>query len=160
MKKDNTKAPAQQEESPAQQNPYVLINDISKLFGLYVARATERAGIAYGYRKLLMCLAHGEEIPQLRLVEEANLTPATVSSSMAKLEAAGIVDRRLDPKDKRKYYVQLTAKGRMHCDMIQKRSDELGRIMLEGVSNEEQEQLSRLLGIMLENLKKEGGKDS
>lgn len=151
MKKDNTKA-------PAQQNPYILVNDISKLFGLYVARATERAGIAYGYRKLLMCLAHGEEIPQLRLVEEANLTPATVSSSMAKLEAEGIVDRRLDPKDKRKYYVQLTAKGRMHCDMIQKRSDELGRIMLEGVSNEEQEQLSRLLGIMLENLKKEGGK--
>ena len=159
MKKDDTKkAPAQQEKSPAQQKPYVLINDLAKLFGLYVSRTTERAGLAYGYRKLLMCLAHGEEIPQLQLVEEANLTPATVSSSMAKLEAEEIVDRRLDPKDKRKYYVQLTAKGRMHCDMIQNRSDELGRIMLEGVSGEEQEQLSRLLGIMLENLKKEGEK--
>ena len=152
MKKDDTK------KASAQQKPYILINDISKLFSLYVSRTTERAGIAYGYRKLLMCLAHGEEIPQLRLVEEANLTPATVSSSMAKLEAAGIVDRRLDPKDKRKYYVQLTDKGRMHCDMIQKRSDELGRIMLEGVSNEEQEQLSKALSIMLENLKKEGEK--
>ena len=159
MKKNETKAPAQQKESPAQQEqPYTLINDIAKLFGLYVARATERAGIAYGYRKLLMCLAHGEEIPQLQLVEEANLTPATVSSSMAKLEAAGIVARRLDPADKRKYFVQLTSKGRMHCTAIQKRSDELGRIMLEGMSQEEQEQLSKTLAKMLANLKKEGEK--
>ena len=143
MKKDDAK-------------PYVLIDDIAKLFGLYVARATERAGIAYGYRKLLMCLAHGEEIPQLQLVEEANLTPATVSSSMAKLEAAGIVARRLDPKDKRKYFVQLTDKGKRHCRMIQKRSDELGDIMLEGITQSERKQLSKTLEKMLENLKKEG----
>lgn len=161
MKKEGTTAPAQQKESPAQQQqqqPYTLINDIAKLFGLYVARATERAGIAYGYRKLLMCLAHGEEIPQLQLVGETNLTPATVSSSMAKLEAAGIVARRLDPTDKRKYFVQLTSKGRMHCTAIQKRSDELGRIMLEGMSKEEQEQLSKTLAGMLAKLKEEGEK--
>ena len=151
MKKNEAKAPAQEE-------PYILINDIAKLFGLYVARATERAGIAYGYRKLLMCLAHGEEMPQLQLVDEANLTPATVSSSMAKLEAAGIVARRFDPKDKRKYYVQLTDKGKRHCRMIQDRSEELGRIMLEGVDSEEREQLGRILAIMLANLKAEGEK--
>lgn len=148
MKKKNVK----------QEEPYVLINDIAKLFGLYVARATERAGLAYGYRKLLMCLAHGEEMPQLLLNEQANLTPATVSSAMAKLEAEGIVARRFDPADKRKYFVKLTEKGREHCDLIQSRSRELGEIMLEGVSKEEREQLGRLLGGMLERLKKEGEK--
>ena len=140
------------------EEPYVLINDIAKLFGLYVSRATERAGLAYGYRKLLMCLAHGEEMPQLQLIEQANLTPATVSSSMAKLEAEGIVARRFDPADRRKYFVRLTKKGRMHCELIQSRSRELGEIMLEGVSPEEREQLGRLLGGMLERLKKEGEK--
>ena len=137
--------------------PYVLIDDIAKLFSLYVARATERSGIAYGYRKLLMCLAHGEEMPQLQLVEEANLTPATVSTSMAKLQAAGIVARRFDPTDKRKYYVKLTKIGKRRCEAIQKRSDELGRIMLEGVSEEERELLTQVLGRMLENLKKVEG---
>ena len=142
-----------------QKEPYVLIDDIAKLFGLYVARATERSGLAYGYRKLLMCLAHGEEIPQLRLIEEANLSPAAVASSMAKLEAAGIVTRRFDPADKRKYFVQLTDKGRKHCDLIQSRSHELNGIMLEGISPKDREKLSELLDIMLENLKKEGEKE-
>lgn len=143
MKKDGAK----------REEPYVLINDIAKLFGLYVARATERSGLAYGYRKLLMCLAHGEEMPQLQLIEQANLTPATVSSSMAKLEAAGIVARRFDPDDRRKYFVQLTEKGREHCELIHNRSEELGRIMLEGVSEEEKNMLGRVLSVMLENLR-------
>ena len=136
-----------------QQEPYVLIDDIAKLFSLQVAKATERAGIAYGYRKLLKCLSHGEEIPQLQLVDEANLTPATVSTTMAKLQAEGVVARRLDPADKRKYYVQLTKLGMMRYDAIQKRSDEVGRIMLEGIGEQEQEQLICTLCKMLDNLK-------
>ena len=136
-----------------EQKPYVLIDDIAKLFSLHVAKATERSGISYGYRKLLKCLSHGEEIPQLQLVDEANLTPATVSTSMAKLQAEGIVSRRLDPSDKRKYYVQLTKLGKMRYDAIQKRSDEVDRIMLEGISEREQEQLIRTLCKMLDNLK-------
>lgn len=138
-----------------QKEPYVLIDDIAKLFSLQVAKSAERPGIAYGYRKLLMCLSHGEEIPQLQLVDETNLTPATVSTSMAKLEAEGVVARRLDPTDKRKYYVQLTKLGKMRYDAIQKRSDEVCSIMLEGVSEEEQEQLTRILCKMLDNLKAE-----
>lgn len=133
--------------------PYVLIDDIAKVFALHVGRATERSGIAYGYRKLLMCLAHGEEMPQLQLIGETNLTPATVSSSMAKLEAAGIVARRFDPTDKRKYYVRLTEKGKRHWEQIQNRSEELGRIMMEGVSEEDKEVLGRVLTEMLEKLK-------
>lgn len=132
--------------------PYALIDDIAKLFSLQVARATERSGIAYGYRKLLKCLAHGEEIPQLLLIEQANLTPATVSTSMAKLEAAGIVSRRFDPSDKRKYYVKLTSMGRNRWEAIRKRSDELGSKMLEGISEEEQEELGEMLEKMLDNL--------
>lgn len=152
MKKDKATDPAKQEE------PYVIINDIAKLFSLFVAKDTQRAGTAYGYRKLLMCLAHGEEMPQLDLIGQVNLTPATVSSSMAKLEGDGIVARRFDPADRRKYYVKLTDKGKRHCRMIQERSDELGEIMLEGISEEEKQQLSRLLGIMLSNLKEKGDK--
>ena len=136
--------------------PYELIDDIAKLFSLQVARATERSGIAYGYRKLLKCLAHGEEMPQLRLIELANLTPATVSTSMAKLEAAGVVARRFDPTDKRKYYVKLTSLGRARWEAIQKRSDELGSIMLEGISREEQEKLAEMLEKMLDNLTASG----
>lgn len=131
---------------------YMLIDDIAKLFSLQVARATERSGIAYGYRKLLMCLAHGEEMPQLHLIEQTNLTPATVSTSMARLEAAGVVTRRFDPTDKRKYYVRLTSLGRRRWEAIQKRSKELGEVMLEGISAEEQEKLAQLLEKMLDNL--------
>lgn len=132
--------------------PYELIDDIAKLYSLCVARATERSGIAYGYRKLLMCLAHGEEMPQLQLIELTNLTPATISTSMARLEAAGVVARRFDPTDKRKYYVRLTDLGKRRCEAIRRRSEELGRIMMKGVSSQEREELVRILGKVLENL--------
>ena len=132
--------------------PYELIDDIAKLYSLQVARATERSGIAYGYRKLLTCLSHGEEMPQLDLIELTNLTPATVSTSMARLEAAGVVSRRFDPKDRRKYYVKLTPLGKKRWDAIQKRSEELSGIMMEGISKEEQEQLTQVLDRMLSNL--------
>lgn len=132
---------------------FMLIDDIAKLFSLHVSKAAGQSGTAYGYRKILMSLSHGEEIPQIQLADEANLTPATVSASMAKLEAAGVVSRRLDPLDKRKYYVQLTKLGQMRYDTIQKCSGEVGGIMLEGVSREEQEQLARILCKMLDNLK-------
>lgn len=145
MKKDDVK-------------PYALIDDIAKLFSLYVARETERAGIAYGYRKLLACLSHGEEVPQLDVIAEANLTPATVSSTFAKLQAEGIVARRFDPKDRRKYYVRLTEKGKKRWQQIQSRSDELGEIMLEGMTKKEREQLSATLAKMLEKLKEKGDK--
>ena len=146
-----------EKEEMKSEEPYVLINDIAKVFSLYVARATERSGLAYGHRKLLECLSHGEEMPQLQLNEKANLTPATVSSSMAKLEAAGIVSRRLDPSDRRKYFVRLTEKGKKHCEKIHDHSEELGKIMMEGVSEEEKEMLCRVLGGMLVRLKEVDG---
>lgn len=132
--------------------PYELIDDIAKLYSLQVARATERSGIAYGYRKLLMCLSHGEEMPQLDLIELTNLTPATVSTSMAKLEAAGVVSRRFDPRDKRKYYVKLTQLGIRRWEAIQKRSEELNGVMMKGISLQEAEVLRNILERMLENL--------
>lgn len=132
--------------------PYMLIDDIAKLFSLHVARATERSGISYGYRKLLMCLSHGEEMPQLDLIEMANLSPAAVSNSMAKLEAAGVVARRFDPADKRKYFVKLTELGRKKCEDIRRSCEELGRVMMKGVSLQEAEVLEGILGRMWENL--------
>ena len=138
--------------------PYALIDDIAKLFSLYVSRQTEGSGLAYGYRKLLACISQGEEVPQLDVIAEANLTPANVSSTFAKLQAEGIVARRFDPKDRRKYYVRLTETGKMRWQQLQKHSDELGGIMLEGISEEEQEQLVKTLAKMLENLKENGEK--
>ena len=132
--------------------PYELIDDIAKLYSLQMARATERSGIAYGYRKLLMCLSHGEEMPQLDLIELTNLTPATVSTSMARLEAAGVVSRRFDPKDKRKYYVKLTNLGKRRWEAIQKRSEELWEVMMKGISGEEQKALMQVPDRMLSNL--------
>ena len=132
--------------------PYVLIDDIAKLFSLHMARATERSGLAYGYRKLLMCLAHGEEMPQFDLIAMANLSPAAVSNSMAKLEAAGVVSRRFDPMDNRKYFVKLTEFGRKKCETVRQRSEELGRLMMDGISLHEAEVVVDALGRMLENL--------
>ena len=140
------------EKNIEHKEPYMLIDDIAKLFSLHVARATERSGLAYGYRKLLMCLAHGEEMPQFDLIAMTNLSPAAVSNSMAKLEAAGVVSRRFDPADNRKYFVKLTELGLKKCETVRQRSEELGRLMMDGISLQEAEVVVDALGRMLENL--------
>ena len=92
----------------------------------------------------------------MNVIAEANLTPANVSSTFAKLQAEGIVARRFDPKDRRKYYVRLTETGKMRWQQLQKHSDELSEIMLEGISEKEREQLVKTLEKMLKNLKEKG----
>lgn len=135
---------------------YALIDDIAKLFGVYVGRAVQNKKMSYGHRRLLMCLYHGEEVDQLQLIGESNLTSSAVSTELAGMEGRGYVRRRPDPEDQRKTLVRITDKGKARYRSIKSSSKQIEDAMLFGIKPEERQQLADLLRKVLDNLVREG----
>lgn len=132
--------------------PSMYMADITRMFDCTVSAAVEGRGVAKGHRRILMNLAREDGVTQLRLVKLTHLTPPTVSVSLSKMEEDGLVKRVADEKDLRQVRVYLTDKGRELNDFYRAKCREADRKMLEGISPQEQQQLTLLLRKMLINM--------
>ena len=133
----------------------LYINDIAKLFSLGVKREAKQRGLSQGNRKLLMSLCEEDGITQFDLVKRTGLSAPTVSVSLAKMESEDIVRRENNPEDLRQVKVYLTEEGKKMYSFINSSCSSMEQKMLEGISAEEQEELTRILGKILDNLKAE-----
>jgi DNA-binding MarR family transcriptional regulator len=82
---------------------------------------------------------------QAALCERAAVDPNTMVGIVDRLEAAGLVARHRDPKDRRAYLVRITSKGRRafkHCLPLRNRAASRSWVAL---SRAEQDQLRNLL---------------
>lgn len=80
--------------------------------------ASKRMEVALGItgpqRLVLRLIGRFPGIRPGRLAEIMHVHPSTVSGLLARLERRGLVDRRTDPRDRRRVHVGLTARGRQH----------------------------------------------
>jgi len=86
--------------------------------------------------------------PGCRIREMADglrLTPPTVSVGVRRLEEAGLVERRPDPKDRRAVRLFLTAEGEALYQRVQEFRRRKAQRLLAGLSPQEQETLLNLL---------------
>ncbi len=134
----------------------MLINDISKLFDNRMRRETESIGVSSGYRRLLFHLARNDRLTQLDLVRRTHLAPPTVSVTLQKMEAEGLVTRRANSEDLRETLVSLTERGRKLDRAIRRKLEETEQIMERGLSDEEKAMLNRLLLQVRENMVADG----
>ena len=127
--------------------PSMLINEISKLFHNKMREKSEELGFKNGYRQILMFLSHGDGVTQLAIAEATHLKAPTVSVTLKKMEAEGLVRRETDASDMRKTHVYLLDKGRdldlKHREAIM----EFEKVMLQNISKADEQ-------ILLEYLKK------
>ena len=149
-RKKTVKTPAIEKKSIS-----IYINDIAKLFSLGVKREAKQRGLSQGNRKLLMSLCEEDGITQFELVKRTGLSAPTVSVSLAKMESEDIVRRENNPEDLRQVNVYLTEEGKKMYGFINSNCGLIEQKMLKGVSKEEQEELIRLLGKILENMTEE-----
>lgn len=71
----------------------------------------KRLNVTAQQRLLLRCIGKYPGVTAGHLAELLCLDPGTVSASLNRLESRGLLDRRRDPKDKRRVALGLTAKG-------------------------------------------------
>lgn len=111
-------APLSQSDSPTPAYPLgPALDFMRRLWRLNHAlerrsvRMEQTIGVTAQQRLVLRCVGSYPGISSGRLAETLHLDPGTVSSSLRRLEAAGLLERRRDPADARRVLLGLTSEG-------------------------------------------------
>jgi DNA-binding MarR family transcriptional regulator len=132
-----------------------FISCIYRFTQIYIGKELENYNIGSGQFSFLMALYRKDGITQEDLAHLLHVDKATSARAVKKLEKAGYVTRKEDLKDKRKYRVFLTEKGRK-IELIMKRiSSEWTARLLSGFSESEKEVMTTVLEKMVENISEE-----
>lgn len=97
-------------------------------------------------------LGHNDGVSQRDLAEILRVSRPTVTVMVQKMEKAGLVERRVDMADQRYTRIYLTDEGwHAHADMHEL-LDEFVAETIGPLSEEDQRELERLLGLLNENM--------
>ena len=134
-------------------NAMMRINDISKLHRDIVRRNSDDDGLPSSYRLLLFHLSQLDPgVTQLTLVKAAHLKPPTVSVTLQKMEADGLVIRKSNEHDLRQTLVYLSDKGRAINEKIHASFVNGEAIAIAGLTEDEKRTLCKLLDKVVDNL--------
>jgi len=89
----------------------MLINRLSKIFHNNMRTECEKCGISKSYHSILFHLTNSNGLSQLDIAHLTNLTPPTISVTLQKMEADGLIIRKNDEKDLRQMRIYITEKG-------------------------------------------------
>ena len=138
---------------PPHETPPMIVNDISHLFFGKV-RLLEPEGVMsqHSARCILRLLVRGDGVRQSDIAAELHLSAPSISATLRRMEAEGLVARRACEGDSRAVRVYLTDKGREYDDEVRAMLRRLDGILMQGFDKQETEQLTALLCRMRENL--------
>lgn len=118
-------------------------------------RCGQKMGSGNGKRqtqgRILKILYHQGSMTQKTLQEKLDIHPGSMSEIAAKLEHKGLLYRQKDPVDNRKVLLTLTEAGRADVEQFQKHGRSHHTADFDVLTQEEQKQLSQLLGKLLES---------
>src|SRR6476659_9628744 len=95
----------------------------------------EKVTIAHWF--YLRVLAQHGELNQLELSKRVGMASASAVPALDNMEKRGLLKRRRDPEDRRKYYVGLTEKGRRLVDKLLPKIGAMISDTLDGITYEE-----------------------
>jgi MarR family transcriptional regulator, organic hydroperoxide resistance regulator len=109
-------------------------------------------GLHPGQEALLMELWQGDGRTQAELAEELAVEPPTITKMLQRMEAAGLVQRKPHPDDRRAQRVFLTARGKRLQQKVDRLWAQLASRSVAGLSDRQQSTLRSMLGTVTENL--------
>ena len=137
-----------------------LLGQVCRLHHLRVRTLLQDSGLHRGQPKLLFALAEEDGLTQSELVKRMQISPATVTKMIQRMEKSGFLQRKRDMQDQRISRVYLTDAGRAMKSKLIEVSQDIGEEVFAGFSQEERVLVQRLLLVMRENLVKVTGKKS
>ncbi len=72
----------------------------------------KKLGVTAQQRLIIRCVGKFPGVPAGQLASLLHLDPGTISASLARLEAKGLIERKRDQKDQRRTWLGLTDAGR------------------------------------------------
>lgn len=121
-------------------------------FSMVVDRRISRHGLAAGQLSLLCNLSAEEGLAQHVLGARLSISEATVAVAVRRLEALGLLDRRVNRSNRRETLVFATERGNAVALALGSVAHHVDRIAVRGLSPCEIRTLAELLGRVTQNL--------
>ena len=128
-----------------------------RLIRMYYSRIQSQlaeVGLYRGQPPILMLLYKNDGMSQKEMARALNLSPASMTVTLKRMEKAGLVLREMDEHDQRILRVHLSEKGREMCETGESRIGVVTAELLEGFTLEEQQQLNEYLGRIARNMER------
>ena len=138
--------------------PYYLITRVSLAATAALKRGFAEAGIGSvrpAYLGSLMSLWREDGLKMIDLGRRAGLEPSTMTGLLDRMERDGLVERRLDPADRRVLKIFLTEAGAHARDAVIGIVDRTLAEVFSGVAATEIEALKTLMRKVLTNVREE-----
>jgi MarR family transcriptional regulator, transcriptional regulator for hemolysin len=141
------------QQIPARTLGFVL-NDVARLMRKrFEQRARAAAlGLTRAQAAVLANLARQEGINQVSLAQTLELEPITLARLLDRLQAAGLIERRPDPKDRRAHLLYLTSSAYPLLDRIFALAAAVREDALVGIPERERDLLLDMMIAMRANL--------
>ena len=135
----------------------LLVHDVSRLLRRRIDHQAQAIGLTSAQWRVLAAVAraemHNEEpLHQATLAEMMDMEPITLSRQVDRMEAAGLIERRPDPVDRRVKRLYLTEAARPLVEKFRTVAISCYDNVLEGISDDEIEQVVGILTRIRANL--------
>jgi len=144
---------------PEQSLGFVL-NDVARLMRRNFNRRVQELELTQAQWQALAHISRNQGMNQSQLADILEVQPISVGRLIDRMEAAGWVERRPDPADRRAINLYLTDKAEPILTKMQKHGSAVRSQALRGVSETEQEIMLRTLFVMRKNLIGEEGQNN
>jgi DNA-binding MarR family transcriptional regulator len=126
-----------------------LLMRVVKLHRNLMRHKMEELGLHRGQPPVMFALQKHDGLPNSELAEFLEITPATLTNKVKRMEKNGLVVRRRDPEDERVSHVYMTDKGRGIMDELHRATVEMEDVILAGFTDAEISELrSQLLRVV------------
>ena len=128
------------------------IADMTRLLRRVFDRRASHLGLTRAQWRALKLVGKSPGLTQAQLAEELDMEPIAVGRVLDRMQAAGFIERRPDPNDRRCW--RLYPVGETPAAMVEMKriADRLNDEVLEGVSDEDFETVMRVLAAVKDNL--------
>ncbi|HEY6582983.1 MAG TPA: MarR family transcriptional regulator [Rubrobacter sp.] len=130
-----------------------VLPSLALAFKRMVATIERESGVGGMKWFLLTVLGRGDGLSQGEFTQEYEMDPSRVTRTAQSLEADGLIRRERDPEDNRVMRMYLTEGGSEVLDRLPEINDQLRRRVHSVLSEEEFEELRRMLGLLAEAMK-------
>ena len=114
-----------------------LLNDVTLLFRKHFDRRAVKFGLTRAQWRATKMLYHREGLRQTELAELLEMEPIAVGRVIDRLQAAGFVERRPDPRDRRAWQLYVTEQARVIVGDMELIARDLRRDATRGVEYDE-----------------------
>jgi hypothetical protein len=129
-----------------------LVRDSGRAYSRALQLRLAQHEVSFGHWTFLRILWESDGLTQSELSLQAGVMEPTTFTAMKKMESLGYITRTHAPENKKNLYVHLTPKGRRLKKLLVPLAEEVNRVSVQGISEEDVALTRRVLLSILSNL--------